>query len=447
MIRKILIAIGLVVLSGVLVFTWLAWPDRAKVDFAAVTGGRPTITQPRSQIIPTVKVAKAVGWAEGAKPTPAAGLAVQPFASGLDHPRWLYRLPNGDVLVAETNSPPREGGGITGIVMRTLMGRGGAGVPSANRITLLRDANGDGVAETRSVFMTGLNSPYGMVLFDGQLYIANTDALVRVPYVEGATKITAKPELVVKLQGGGNHWARNVIDSGDGRTLFVSVGSTGNIGENGIEAERYRANILQVWPKEKTYRVYASGLRNPNGMALHPRSKQLWTVVNERDMLGSDIVPDYLTGVEFGDQFGWPWYYWGGYPDVRVEPPNPALQQYSKRPDYALGPHVAALGLTFANETRLGAKFANGAFVGEHGSWNRVPVSGYKVVYVPFGETGFPLKGAKPVDVLGGFLNADGEAQGRPVGVIADQTGALLVADDVGNVIWRVSAPRQVAAR
>ncbi len=437
--KHILIVLGLIILVGIAGFTWLAWPDTARLDVNQVTGKRPDITAPRIQMLPTIGVAKAVGWPKGAMPTAAAGMKVQPFAAGLDHPRWLYRLPNGDVLVAETNSPPRKGPGIVTTVMNFLMGRAGAGVPSANRITLLRDANGDGIAETRSAFMTGLNSPFGMTLMDGQLYIGNTDALVRVPYTDGATRITAKPERVIPLNGGGNHWARNVIAAPDGKTLYVGVGSASNIAENGMDAEKYRANILQVWPKDKNWRIYAAGLRNPNGMAINPKSGQLWTVVNERDMLGSDLAPDYLTQVEFGDHFGWPWYYWGGYPDDRVEPKNPALQQYAKRPDYALGPHVAALGLTFAGDAKLGDRFTNGVFVGEHGSWNRKPLSGYKVVYIPFGDTGFPAANAKPVDVLGGFLNKDGEAQGRPVGVITDKAGALLVADDVGNTIWRVS--------
>ncbi|MES3094576.1 PQQ-dependent sugar dehydrogenase [Sphingomonas aerolata] len=437
--KHILIVLGLIILVGIAGFTWLAWPDTARLDVNQVTGKRPDITAPRIQMLPTIGVAKAVGWPKGAMPTAAAGMKVQPFAAGLDHPRWLYRLPNGDVLVAETNSPPRKGPGIVTTVMNFLMGRAGAGVPSANRITLLRDADGDGIAETRSAFMTGLNSPFGMTLMDGQLYIGNTDALVRVPYTEGATRITAKPERVIPLNGGGNHWARNVIAAPDGKTLYVGVGSASNIAENGMDAEKYRANILQVWPKDKNWRIYAAGLRNPNGMAINPKSGQLWTVVNERDMLGSDLAPDYLTQVEFGDHFGWPWYYWGGYPDDRVEPKNPALQQYAKRPDYALGPHVAALGLTFAGDAKLGDRFTNGVFVGEHGSWNRKPLSGYKVVYIPFGDTGFPAANAKPVDVLGGFLNKDGEAQGRPVGVITDKAGALLVADDVGNTIWRVS--------
>ncbi len=437
--KHILIVLGLIILVGIAGFTWLAWPDTARLDVNQVTGKRPDITAPRIQMLPTIGVAKAVGWPKGAMPTAAAGMKVQPFAAGLDHPRWLYRLPNGDVLVAETNSPPRKGPGLVTTVMNFLMGRAGAGVPSANRITLMRDADGDGVAETRSAFMTGLNSPFGMTLMDGQLYIGNTDALVRVPYTEGATRITAKPERVIPLNGGGNHWARNVIAAPDGKTLYVGVGSASNIAENGMDAEKYRANILQVWPKDKNWRIYAAGLRNPNGMAINPKSGQLWTVVNERDMLGSDLAPDYLTQVEFGDHFGWPWYYWGGYPDDRVEPKNPALQQYAKRPDYALGPHVAALGLTFAGDAKLGDRFTNGVFVGEHGSWNRKPLSGYKVVYIPFGDTGFPAANAKPVDVLGGFLNKDGEAQGRPVGVITDKSGALLVADDVGNTIWRVS--------
>ena len=438
--RHILIVSGLLILAAIAVFVWLGWPDTARLPIAAVQGQRPTISGPRNQTIPTVKVADVVGWGEGAAPVPAAGLKVAAFATGLDHPRWLYRLPNGDVLVAETNSPPRAKKGVTDVVMGWLMGKAGAGTPSANRITLLRDADGDGVAESRSVFMTGLNSPTGMALFEGQLYVANTDALVRVPYRDGQTKIDAKPERVVKLNGGGNHWARTIVPSPDGRTLLVGVGSASNIAEKGLEAERYRANILQVWPKEKTFRIYAAGLRNPQGIAIEPATKRIWTVVNERDMLGSDLAPDYLTAVGFGDHFGWPWYYWGGYPDKRVEPANPALQQYSKRPDFALGPHVAALGLTFAEGAKLGAGFASGAFVGEHGSWNRKPVSGYKVVYVPFGKTGFPAAGAKPVDVLTGFLDKDGDAQGRPVGVIVDRTGGLLVADDVGNRIWRVSA-------
>lgn len=447
MLKHVLRVAALVVLVAIGAVVYLGWPDKAELPIAQVEGGRPTISAPREQTIPTIGVAKVVGWRGSATPIPAAGLQVRPFATGLDHPRWLYRLPNGDVLVAESNSPPRTGGGITGFVMKLLMGRPGAGVPSANRITLLRDTNGDGVADKRSVFMTGLNSPFGMTLFKGALYIGDTDALVRVPYADGQTRITAKPELVVRLNPGGNHWTRNVIAAPDGQSLFVSVGSSTNIADDGMAAEKFRANILQVYPKDKYWRPYAAGIRNPVGMAINPRSGQLWAVAQERDMLGSDLVPDYLTQIEFGDHFGWPWYYWGGYPDTRVEDKNPQLQQYSKRPDYAMGPHVAVLGLAFAGDAKLTPRFTDGAFVGEHGSWNRAPVSGYKVVYVPFAPGGFPVKGAKPVDVLTGFLDRDGHAQGRPVGVITDHTGALLVADDVGNRVWRVSAAGQMAAR
>ena len=442
MLKHVLRVAAIFVLVLIGVGLYIGWPDTAKLDVAAVAGTKPTISAPRRQMIPTVKVANAVGWKSGESPTPAAGLTVQAFARGLDHPRWLYRLPNGDVLVAETNSPPREGGGITGLVMKWLMGKAGAGVPSANRITLLRDADEDGVAEVKTLFLSGLNSPFGMTLLNGQLYIANTDAVVRVPYTDGATRITAQPERVVGLPGGGNHWTRGMVASPDGKRLFVSVGSASNIAEKGLDAERGRAMIVEVAPDTKTMRIWAAGLRNPVGLAINPATKQLWAVVNERDMLGSDLAPDYLTGVSFGDHFGWPWYYWGGYPDTRVKPKNEQLQEYSKRPDYAMGPHVAALGLAFSDQVRLGGRFGSGAFVGEHGSWNRKPISGYKVSFVPFAGSGFPVPGAKPVDVLTGFLDGEGNARGRPVGVIGDKAGAMLVADDVGNVIWRVAPAR-----
>lgn len=432
--------IGCFVLVILGLWFWASRPDVARLPFEAVVGARPTIADPRPQVYPTINVAKAVGWPKGGAPTPAAGLKLNAFAGGLDHPRWLYRLPNGDVLVAETNSPPRHVPGIQGFVESWLMKEAGAAVPSANRITLLRDTNGDGVADVKTPLITGLNSPLGMLVLGDMLYIANTDALVRVPFKVGDTRITAKPEVVVRYPGGGQHWARGLIASQDGKTVFVSVGSSTNIADDGIDAEAYRACILEVDVSRKTARIYASGLRNPQGMAIDPKTGQLWTVVNERDMLGSDLAPDYLTAVELGDYFGWPYSYWGGYVDKRVQPERPELLQYAKRPDYALGAHVAPLGLAMATDAKLGSGFTNGVFIGEHGSWNRVPASGYKVVYVPFGDNGFPAKGAKPVDVLTGFLNKDGKAQGRPVGVITDATGALLVADDVGNMIWRVSA-------
>lgn len=444
--QRILIGLALVLILVGGLYLYFAQPDDARLSVAAVSGSRPDITPARAQIWPTIKVADAVGWKKGEMPTAAAGLKVNAFASGFDHPRWLYRLPNGDVLVAETNSPPRQGGGIAGWVMGYLLNKGGAGVPSANRITLLRDADGDGVAEVKQPFLTGLNSPYGMALLGSYLYVANTDALVRYPFTPGQTKIDAKPETVIKYPGGGNHWARNIIVAEDGKSLYLAVGSSTNIADNGLDAEKFRANILQVFPDTKTFRVYAAGTRNPNGLALEPKTKALWTVVNERDMLGSDTPPDYLSAVEAGDNFGWPWFYWGGYPDHRVKPQNPGLQEYVKRPDYALGPHVAALGLAFADTARLGPQFADGAFIGEHGSWNRQPVSGYRVIYVPFGDNGFPAKGAKAIDVLTGFLDAKGQARGRPVGVTFDATGSLLVADDVGNVIWRVSSATPVPA-
>lgn len=438
--RHILILSGLFVLALVAAGIWLFQPDIARYPIDSVAGRVPQLSPPRDETVPTVKVADAIGWPAGKTPVPAKGLQVAAFADKLDHPRWLYRLPNGDILVAETNSPPREGGGITGWVMNHLMDKAGAGVPSANRITLLRDSNGDGKADQRSVFLSGLNSPFGMALVGNDLYVADTDALLRFPYKEGDTKISAKPEKIIDLPGGGNHWARNVLYNPKGDSLWVSVGSATNIAEDGMDAEKNRATILEVFPQKKSFRVWASGIRNATGMALNPVTKRLWAVVNERDMMGSDMPPDYLTQVDFAAFFGWPWGYWGGYEDRRVEPRRPDLMQYIMRPDYALGPHVAPLGLAFAADARLGQRFARGAFIGEHGSWNRQPVSGYKVVFVPFTAKGFPVDGAKPQDVLTGFLSPDGEAYGRPVGVITDALGGLLVADDVGNTIWRVSA-------
>ena len=444
MLKHIVRVVLIVVVLVAAVLFYFSRPDKARLAFAEVTGWHPKITKPRNQVIPTVEIADAAGWPAGQQPKAAKGLTVNAFARGLDHPRWLYVLPNGDVLVAETNGPPDKGGGIFGWFQRRLMGEAGAEVPSANRITLLRDADHDGTAEARSVLVSGLNSPFGMALMGGYLYIGDTDALVRVPFTPGQTKITAKPEKIIDLpHGNGGHWTRNVLAAPDGKSLFVAVGSSSNIAENGIEAEDHRANILQVFPDARAARIYAAGLRNPNGMAYEPQSGRLWVAVNERDMMGSDLTPDYISDVELGDHFGWPWYYWGGYPDKRVEPENPGLQQYSKRPAYSMGPHVAALGLAFAKGAKLGPDFANGAFVGEHGSWNRKPLSGYKVVYVPFGPDGFPVRGSHPADVLTGFLSPDGEkAYGRPVGVAIGPAGGLLVADDVGNTIWRVSATR-----
>ena len=402
-------------------------------------GPNPDLPAPRRTLIPTVKVSDVVGWPAGATPRAPAGFRVQPFAMGLDHPRWLLVLPNGDVLVAESNAPPKKEPphGIKGFFEKMLMKKAGAGVPSANRITLLRDADGDGVAEVKQVFMANLRSPYGMVLVGNELFVANADSLVKVPYTEGQTSITASPTLVTQLPAGINHhWTKNVIASADGSKLYVTVGSNSNIGENGLPAEEGRAAIWEVDTKSGEKRLFASGLRNPNGMGWEPDTQVLWTVVNERDEIGSDLVPDYLTSVKDGAFYGWPWSYYGGVVDARVQPQNPQMVAKAIAPDYALGSHVAPLGMAFSRPGGMPEQFASGAFIGEHGSWNRKPKSGYKVVFVPFigGKPSGP-----PIDVLTGFLSADEKAHGRPVGVALDKAGALIVADDVGNTVWRVS--------
>ncbi len=365
------------------------------------------------------------------------------FASGLDHPRWLYVLPNGDVLVAETNAPPEpdDAQGIKGWLMGLVMKRAGAGVPSANRITLLRDTDSDGVADLRSMLLDGLNSPFGMVLAGNDLYVANTDVVLRFPHAAGDTRITAPGIPVVALPAGpiNHHWTKNLIASPDGTTLYVTVGSNSNVAERGMAVEAERAAIWAVDLQSGAHRIFASGLRNPNGLAWEPYSGALWTVVNERDELGSDLVPDYLTSVRDGGFYGWPYSYYGPHVDERVTPQRPELVARAIAPDYALGPHTAPLGLASSAGTTLAAPFADGMFVGQHGSWNRRPHSGYQVIFVPF-ENGRP-SGA-PVDVLTGFLSEEGTAYGRPVGVALDRQGALLVADDVGNVVWRVTARR-----
>ncbi|AZF59413.1 sorbosone dehydrogenase family protein [Pseudomonas sp. R11-23-07] len=427
----------LIMLAG----TLAACGESSTLQVADGTGPSPRLPEPNKTLIPTVNIAPAVGWPDGAKPTAAAGTQVAAFAEGLEHPRWLYVLPNGDILVAETNAPPKpdDAKGVRGWVMEKVMGRAGAGVPSPNRITLLRDADHDGVAETRTVFLENLNSPFGMALVGNDLYVADSDKLLRFPYQPGETAIKAAGTKVVDLPGGSlnHHWTKNVIASQDGSKLYVSVGSNSNVGENGLEAEEGRAAIWEVDRATGQHRIFASGLRNPNGMAWEPQSGKLWTAVNERDEIGSDLVPDYITSVKDGAFYGWPFSYYGQHVDARVTPQNPQLVAKAIAPDYAVGPHTASLGLTFAQGNTLPAQFSNGAFIGQHGSWNRKPHSGYKVIFVPF-EGGQP-KG-KPVDVLTGFLDKDENAMGRPVGVVIDQQGDLLVADDVGNKVWRVSA-------
>ncbi len=416
--------------------------ETATLPVQAGTGPQPVLPAPNRTLIPTVNIARATGWPAGVAPQPAPGTRVAAFASGLDHPRWLYVLPNGDVLVAETNAPPRpqDGKGIKGWVMGLLMKRAGAAVPSANRITLLRDADGDGFAELKTTLLEGLNSPFGMALVGDSLFVANADEVLRFPYTPGDTRISAPGVRVTALPGGpiNHHWTKNLLASGDGRQLYASVGSNSNVAENGMAAEDGRAAIWAIDIATGSHRVYASGLRNPVGMALEPASGMLWTVVNERDEIGSDLVPDYLTAVHDGAFYGWPYSWYGSHVDERVSPPAPERVAKARVPDYALGPHTASLGLAAAAGNRLPPIYASGMFVGQHGSWNRQPASGYKVIFVPF--DGARPSGALPLDVLTGFLGPEGEARGRPVGVALDRRGALLVADDVGNVVWRVSA-------
>ena len=428
------------VFAGVLALGLAGCGDQAILPEQAGTGPDPKLPEPRQTFFPTVNIAPAEGWPTGAKPTPAAGLSVAAYATRLDHPRWLTVLPNGDVLVAETNTPaqPDAQFGIREMVMAFVLRRAGAGVPSPNHITLLRDADGDGVAETKSTFLAGLNSPFGMVLVGHDFYVADTDALLRFPYQDGQTKITAAGVTVTDLPAGAinYHWAKNVVASPDGAHLFVAVGSNSNAGENGIKNEEGRAAILEVDPVMGRSRVFASGLRNPNGLAWQPQSGELWTVVNERDELGSDLVPDYMTSLKEGGFYGWPYSYYGQHLDPRVEPQRPDLVAKAIVPDYALGAHTASLGLAFYEGKLLPERYTGGAFIGQHGSWNRKPRSGYKVIFVPF-KDGSPS--GMPEDVLTSFLDKDGHAFGRPVGVAVDRAGALLVADDVGKVVWRVT--------
>jgi glucose/arabinose dehydrogenase len=430
--------------AGLAALSLLAGCEQATLPLMAGTGPNPTLPAPVRSMVPTVHIAPARGWPPGATPTAAAGLEVKAYATGLDHPRWLHTLPNGDVLVAETNAPekPQDAKGLRGWVMKTVMKHAGAGVKSPDRITLLRDADGDGVAETKSVFLKGLHSPFGMALIGDALYVADTDAVLRFPYRPGATEISEKGEKVADLPAGpiNHHWTKNILASRDGKKLYATTGSNSNVAENGMDAEEMRAAILEIDLASGKTRIYASGLRNPNGLAWQPKSGVLWTVVNERDELGSDLVPDYLTSVRDGGFYGWPYSYYGQIVDARVKPQRPELVARAIKPDYALGPHTASLGLVFYEGRLLPQRYRNGAFIGQHGSWNRRPRSGYEVVFVPFDDKGMP---SGPVEqVLTGFVDSDGNALGRPVGVTVDRAGALLVADDVGNTVWRVTAAK-----
>ena len=431
-------------LPGTLLFICaVATADQATLSVEAGSGPQPQLPPPVKSMLPRVHIARAVGWPAGATPVAATGLSVSEYAAGLDHPRWLYVLPNGDVLVAETDAPPKpdDAKGVEGFVHKQVMKAAGSGTrPSANRITLLRDSAGDSSSvPQRFDFLHGLNSPFGMALVGDRFYVADSDAVLSFPYQTGETSIVTAPTRLVDLPAGtiNHHWTKSLIASPDGRKLYVGVGSNSNAGENGIDAENGRAAVWEIDVSSGQHRIYASGLRNPVGLAWEPRSGALWVAVNERDELGSDLVPDYMTALHDGAFYGFPYSYFGRHIDDRVKPQNPAMVEQALTPDYALGPHTASLGLCSAQGSRLPPPLRKGMFVGQHGSWNRDPRSGYKVVFVPF-KDGRP--DGLPVDVLTGFLNADNEAQGRPVGVAIDSHGTLLVADDVGNRIWRVSS-------
>lgn len=428
----------------VLALTGCALPSKSPIIDSY--GPQPHLPEPKSSLLPIVNIAPAKGWPAGTMPIPAAGLKVQAFAKELQHPRWLHVLPNGDVLVAETDAPakPDDSKGIKGKIMKLVMRRAGSSYPSANRISLLRDSNSDGVADQKTVFLQNLNSPFGMALVGNMLYVANTDSLMRFPYPEGATQITANGTKVMDLPGGtlNHHWTKNVIANPAGSKLYITVGSNSNAAENGLDKEVGRALIMEFDIASSKARPFATGLRNPNGMDWQPQSGVLWTVVNERDEIGNDLVPDYLTSVKDGAFYGWPYSYYGQHVDTRVKPQNSERVASAIKPDYALGNHTASLGLNFY-KAELMPQYRSGALIGQHGSWNRKPHSGYKVIYVPF-QNGQPS--GPPQDVLTGFLSEQGDALGRPVGVAVDSSGAILVADDVGNMIWRVSPVAEKAA-
>ena len=432
-----------VLLSGSLLC--LAGCNDGSGDPSAEMGSNPNLPPIHQFLLPPMHIARVVGWSGNETPTAAQGLKVSAFAKDLQHPRSLYTLPNGDVLVVESKAPPaatikRPKEIVMGWVEKWATSGGKTG--ESNRITLLRDSKGNGVPDTRSVFLDHLKSPFGVVLVGNDLYVANTDAIVRYPYKEGETKITDPGTTLTPLPGGpiDHHWTKSLTASPDGTKLYVGVGSNSNITENGMEAEHNRADILEVDRASGRYRIFASGLRNPNGLTFEPQSHVLWTVVNERDELGPDLVPDYMTSVKDGAFYGWPYSYYGQHVDPRVQPQRPDLVAKAIPPDYALSSHVAPLGLVFNTGTSLPKDYAGGAFVGEHGSWNRQVLNGYKVIYVPFTD-GKPS--GMPKDVVTGFLDSNQNARGRPVGLALDKAGALLIADDVGNAVWRVTASNQ----
>ena len=431
---------------SILLFTSIAScaaPEPLPVE--AGMGPNPTLPEPDKSLLPRVNIAPEHGWPDGTTPTAASGLAVNAFAMGLTHPRTLHVLPSGDILVAETNAPARhdEEGGVKNWFMKKFMQSAGAGVESPDRISLLRDLDKDGIAETKTIFLQGLHSPFGMALIGDSFYVANTDAIVRFPYRNGDTQITQAGTKLIDLPAGdiNHHWTKDMVASRDGKFLYVSIGSNSNVAENGMDNEKGRAAVYEVEVSTGKSRIFASGLRNANGLSLQPQSGALWVVVNERDELGDDLVPDYMTSVQDGGFYGWPYSYFGQHIDDRVKPQNPELVAKALVPDYALGSHTASLGLAFYSGNLFSMEYVNGAFIGQHGSWNRTPHSGYKVIFVPFidGKPSGP-----PRDILTGFLSVDKKAFGRPVGVAVDNTGALLIADDVGNTVWRVVPDKKI---
>jgi glucose/arabinose dehydrogenase len=409
-------------------------------DKSTQYGPDPQLPEPSRALLPRMNVSEVVGWAQGETPTVPQGFRIEAIATGLSSPRNVYPLPNGDLLVIESKKEAKE---PLERPKRLVMGwveaqAHGSGNGPSNRILLLRDSNGDGKPDAQSVLIDHLNAPFGVVLVGDALYVADTDAILRYPFKAGDSKVGGEATKLVDLPAGpiNHHWTKSLTASPDGSKLYVGVGSNSNILERGLTAEMNRADILEVDPKTGAFHIFASGLRNPNGLTFYPGSDVLWTVVNERDELGPNLVPDYMTSVKPGAFYGWPYSYWGQHEDARVRPQRPDLVKAAIKPDYGLSSHVAPLGLTFYTGSAFPAQFKGGAFIGEHGSWNRPERNGYRVVFVRF-EDGKPV--GQPMDFVTDFLKGDG-ARGRPVGVAVDKSGALIVADDVGNTVWRVTA-------